>query len=187
VTDDEIIAAVRRAVDPARRTPPASVDVVVAAERQIGFRMPTVLRRLYLEVGNGGFGPYGGVVGVGESTRGDGDIVSTYASFCSHPNGSHPAGVVPILDWGCAVWSLVDFRDPSGPMWGWEPNASCLDHALFPQGIPLAVWLDPRRPARQPYPSFDYACDCGDWWEDAERAVEVEQPPQLSKDQLTLW
>lgn len=184
---DEVIAAVRRAADPARLAPPASVDAVVAAEQRIGFRMPTVLRRLYLEVGNGGFGPYIGVLGVGDNgVRGDdGDIVSEYASFSSDPNHSHPAGVVPILDWGCAIWSLVDFRDPSGPMWGWDPNGSCLDHALFPQGIPLAVWLDPQRPARQPHPPFGYACDCDDWWKGAQR--EVEQPPQPSRGQLPLW
>jgi hypothetical protein len=37
--------------------PPASVAEVDAAEATLGFAIPPLLRRLYTEVGNGGFGP----------------------------------------------------------------------------------------------------------------------------------
>jgi hypothetical protein len=36
---------------------PAPPDAVTEAEDVVGHRLPRVLRRLYLEVGNGGFGP----------------------------------------------------------------------------------------------------------------------------------
>src|SRR5512134_2461662 len=44
--------------------PPATLAPIEAAETAIGFRMPDLLRRLYLEIGNGGFGPGYGLVGV---------------------------------------------------------------------------------------------------------------------------
>ena len=46
---------------------PASVDAVEAAERRFGHAFPSLLRRLYLEVGNGGFGPGYGIIGLPES------------------------------------------------------------------------------------------------------------------------
>jgi hypothetical protein len=51
------------------------------------------------------------------------------------PTGRIPAGLVPIYDWGCTIWSLVDFRDPVGPMWC-NHQGEC-----WPQGINLAQWL----------------------------------------------
>ncbi|MEV6371357.1 hypothetical protein AB0L86_31195 [Micromonospora musae] len=57
MTEEEIIAAVRnRAVD---LPPPASPEAVSDAEKVIGYPLPRLLRRLYLEVANGGFGPQG--------------------------------------------------------------------------------------------------------------------------------
>jgi hypothetical protein len=49
--------------------------------------------------------------------------------------------MVQLLDWGCAIASVLDCRDPEGAMWGWDPNMCCLDHALFPQDITFASWL----------------------------------------------
>ncbi|WP_149038571.1 hypothetical protein [Kitasatospora sp. MBT63] len=46
-----------------------------------------------------------------------------------------PAGVVPLYDWGCTMWSMIDCRDPDGPMWS---NA---DGDCWPQGVNLAQWL----------------------------------------------
>lgn len=110
------------------------------AEQVIGYRLPPLLRRLYLEVANGGFGPRDGVLGVsGGAWVGDwADIVDVYTAFRSD---RHPAWLVWLFDWGCAIWSLVDCRDPAGPMWGWDPNGCCLDHGLFSQHMPLADWL----------------------------------------------
>ena len=42
----------------------ASEAQLVAAERRLGFALPPLLRRLYAEVANGGFGPGAGILGV---------------------------------------------------------------------------------------------------------------------------
>lgn len=102
--------------------------------------MPPLLRRLYLEIANGGFGPRAGVLGVpGEWDgiwRADwDDIVEVYLEFTSSPDYSLPLGLVWFFDWGCGIWTLVDFRDQDGMMWGWE------DGELFPLNLTLAEWI----------------------------------------------
>jgi hypothetical protein len=42
--------------------------------------------------------------------------------------------------------TLIDCRDPSGPLWGWDPNLwdpnlCCLEHALFPLDQSLGQML----------------------------------------------
>jgi hypothetical protein len=73
----------------------------------------------------------------------------------SIPN--HPPSVVPLLAWGCAIWSLVDYSTPEGRMWGWDPNQHCPDqgHALFSEDLTLAErlcggWTDGRTSRRRP-------------------------------------
>ncbi len=44
--------------------PPVPLAEVKAAERRLGFRLPELLKVLYTEVRNGGFGPYDGIVGL---------------------------------------------------------------------------------------------------------------------------
>ncbi len=145
MTEDELLARLRARLPesrswagPARLATPA---VIAEAEQVIGFPVPPLLRRIYLEVANGGFGPRDDVPGVGDDawTSEDMDIVAMYEETSGRPG--HPPGVVPVYDVGCAIMWLVDFRDPSGPMWGWDPHGCCLDHARAPQGLTLADWL----------------------------------------------
>lgn len=102
------------------------------AEDKIGFRFPRLLRALYLEIGNGGFGPGYGLRPLftlrrfgrdGEST--DYGVISLYldmyeasrASDIRDDDGSDnssarivpwPAMLLPIVEWGCAISSCVD-------------------------------------------------------------------------------
>src|SRR5689334_17689508 len=49
--------------------PPVSEDAVRSAEAQLGFALPEPLRSIYLQVGDGGFGPGCGIIGVGGGDR----------------------------------------------------------------------------------------------------------------------
>jgi len=66
------------------------------------------------------------------------DIVGVHKAFSGHPRDPSPAPkwLVWIFDWGCTIWSMVDCRDPAGPMWFNEEGE------IAPQGITLAEWLD---------------------------------------------
>ncbi|MER5338482.1 hypothetical protein [Micromonospora sp. NPDC002717] len=87
-------------------------------------------------------------------------LLVEYLRWRERPN--HAPSVVPLLAWGCAIWSLVDFGTPEGRMWGWDPNVRCLEHALFPEDFTLAErlcgWLD----GRDDFPEAPTPPDCPD-------------------------
>lgn len=127
---------------------PAPADAVAEAEDLIGCRLPPLLRRLYLEVGNGGFGPGYGMLGLRGGHRDD--IRRTALDLYREEHGtssSHwsflPAGLLPVCYWGCGIYSFTDCFRTEGAMWGWDPNPGPVDRqALFPQPFSLAGWLD---------------------------------------------
>lgn len=64
-----------------------------------------------------------------------------YHDFTTDPDHQLPPGIVPLMDRGCAMWALIDFRTADGQMWDWDPNLCCLPHALAPLEQSLAQWL----------------------------------------------
>ena len=124
-------------------------EAVEEAESVVGHRLPPLLRRLYLEVGNGGFGPGYGVLGLKGGHHDDlgRTGIDWYRQAHDHTPESHwsglPASLLPLCHWGCAIYSLIDCSDPDGPMWGWDPNPGPEGmQALFAQPLTLAQWLD---------------------------------------------
>lgn len=135
---------------------PASPAAVQEAEELVGHRLPLLLRRLYLEVGNGGFGPGYGILGL-RGGHGDDyqhtavDLYQRARSRAGSAWSSMPAGLLPLCHWGCGIYAFVDCADPQARMWAWDPNPAPDDDigkALFPQPISfrewLARWLDQR-------------------------------------------
>src|SRR5258708_6812995 len=118
---DGLIACIKaRVVDPLRVVdaaawvvpmptvrPPATEAEVNAAEAELGFSIPPLLRRLYTEVGNGGFGPNYGLEGVPTlpPTPGTADIVALYQQYSEplpeSPAHQWPYGLVPLISGGC--------------------------------------------------------------------------------------
>ncbi|MBK8028120.1 MAG: hypothetical protein IPK17_01155 [Chloroflexi bacterium] len=47
----------------AQMSTPPPLDEIAWAEEQIGFRLPALIREIWLQVGNGGFGPGYGITG----------------------------------------------------------------------------------------------------------------------------
>ena len=137
---DSIIEQVRRrALDRGTRTdqadvvrtdlhPPATPDALAAAENAIGRPLPTFLRDLYLMVGNGGFGPGYGVMGVQGGFRDDvgHTSVDLHEMFVSEdpddPSWRWPAELVPICHFGCAIYACVDCSTSTGRVFVWDPN-----------------------------------------------------------------
>ena len=98
------------------------------AEVALGFPIPAQLRRVYSEVGNGGFGPGHGFYGLDRGTNDfpDESVVYLYILFRKgdpeDPTFSWPHMLLPILDWGCAIRSCVDCSTPSLPIMRHDPN-----------------------------------------------------------------
>ena len=46
-----------------------------------------------------------------------------------------PLGMIFLMNWGCAIWSVLDCTEPGGVMWGW------LEGTLRCQDMSLVDWL----------------------------------------------
>ncbi|MGX5185991.1 SMI1/KNR4 family protein [Streptomyces avermitilis] len=133
--DEAIVETVRGIAGAGSLPAPATPEAVVQAEKMIGFPLPPLLRRLYLG-GKRGLRPGRGFLGVrGGASQGDWNDLAEIYQDGPDPSGQLPAGLVPVHDWGCTIWSLVDFRDPAGPMWCTHEGQH------WHQGINLAEWL----------------------------------------------
>ena len=148
MTDDLLIAALCERVRIGPRTSggeadefdvraPASPERVAAAESQLGFQLPPLLRRLYLEVADGGFGPGFGMFPVGEHRAAGSEetIVEVHARLATDP--AWPGRLLPICDWGCANWSCLDCRSKRGPI-----VTLAGEQGFFNTGHDLRSWLE---------------------------------------------
>src|SRR4051812_41777340 len=93
---------------------PVGPEAAAAAEARLGFPLPDLLRRLYTEVGNGGFGPWFGLLPLSADSLGqhppaeaEFDLVGDYLRLvrlrAGDPQG-WPAGLVPAFYCGCTVF-----------------------------------------------------------------------------------
>lgn len=131
--------------------PPLDEHQIAAAERQLGFRLPEPMRRLYTEVCNGGIGPGYGIVGLVGGARVDPDDepIQLYNTFRTadprDPSWSWPEFLLPISNWGCGIRSCVDCSHPEAPVVRLDPNP--IDEggdwakAFVPERPSLEGWL----------------------------------------------
>jgi len=123
---------------------PATPAAVDRAESLVGGPLPPVLKRLYLEVANGGFGPGHGVLGL-DGGYAD-DLKRTAIGILGERDDGiwpgMPRDLLPVCHWGCAIYSFV--HCPSGQMIGWDPNPTEPedDVPYFEQEYTIETWLE---------------------------------------------
>jgi hypothetical protein len=141
---------------------PVTLEQVAEAEQRLGFSLPTLLRQMYLEVGNGGFGPGYGLFSL---TASDGNsiahsIVGDYTTLRQMQTAPHwPIGLIPICEWGCGISSYLDCTRPEVPVVRLDPNmvkgnvaksvpagmhydrANQLKDACWVEAVSLEEWL----------------------------------------------
>jgi hypothetical protein len=157
--DDALLAKAgdigRRMSTPATRPlpEPATPEALDAAEARLGVELPPLLRRLYLEVANGGFGPGSGIVGVrGGWTTDRGRSIEDLSeemgdSATENARWVWPAGLLPLVDYG--TFGCVDAATAEGRIVDWDPDEldrrgpdggwSRSFHEVAPS---LAAWLE---------------------------------------------
>ena len=123
MNEDQLIEAIReRAARPELRndfahlftaelSAPATTAAVDEAERAIGYALHPFHRRLLTEVGNGGFGPGYGLIGLPGGAPGvDGHFLVEFSRLLLLEPGasSLPGPIVVLCDWGCGVWACID-------------------------------------------------------------------------------
>ncbi|MGB3315361.1 MAG: SMI1/KNR4 family protein [Albidovulum sp.] len=121
-----------------------------AVEHRLGFRLPDLLVQLYVEVGNGGFGPGYGLMGLGEGGFTD-DLSQTaddlYRFWRSEEAKRDrcfwPKGVLPVSPLGCAMYACIGTKLDEVLIW--EPNLwnkrNSVKSAIFRTSMTLADWL----------------------------------------------
>jgi hypothetical protein len=156
---------------PPKPLPPVSTTALQSAERAIGFKLPGLVGALYLKVGNGGFGPEYGIVGIKGGAKLDGcTLESCYQNMLKLKKENSvwrwPEHLLPLANCGCGMWSCVDCDYQRLPMIIWDPNN--LDEELegsdaqlnwgnsfWDQGRSAKRWLDEWLAAKpQPEPKW---------------------------------
>jgi hypothetical protein len=138
MTDDDLLAnlvKLRRPIlrprvkvgFPQQMAAPASEDDLVRTEQLLGFAIPPLLRRLYKEVANGGFGPGYGLTGA-EGGKADAIGYSIGGAYRLRreidPSASSwrwPEHLVPLVSWGEGAFSCGDFSKPGCPLYVFDP------------------------------------------------------------------
>ncbi|MBY8874236.1 hypothetical protein K7640_20615 [Micromonospora sp. PLK6-60] len=128
-------ALARGWLDPLPPLTPAPRAAVEEAEAAAGVALPPLLRRLYLELGNGGFGPGVGLIGLRGGHGNPAGVLPAPAD-----PGEGPRIPLSLCDWGCGVTSLLDLAD--GQVWGVDPNPAPKGVSpLFGQRMDVAEWF----------------------------------------------
>lgn len=101
-----------------RIAPTVSPGQLAAAETSLGFALPSLLRQIYLQVGNGGFGPGYGLIGLEE-------LLQVYNEMRQLPGW--PERMVPLCTWGCGIYSCLDCSLSAGPIYVYSPDTHVLE------------------------------------------------------------
>ena len=133
-----------------RHNRPLSLEDYDRIEKNLDFRLPILVKRLFTELTNGGFGPQSAILPLEE-------IVEIYADFRNPQDLSLEwrAGMIPFCDWGCMILTVIDVSDECDDpvVFRYEPNMSEKDTydylhgcafrgvGLFPECGSLSVWL----------------------------------------------
>jgi hypothetical protein len=109
-----------------------TAEEIAEAESQLGFRLPSFLRRTFEEVNDGRVGPGYGLLPLFAKT--EKTMVEVYKRLSAAPDWS--PGLLPICEWGCAVWSCLDCRTNNGAI-----VTLVEEQGFFDKGGDLQSWL----------------------------------------------
>lgn len=145
-------------IHPRKPVRPVAAKALQVAELAMGFRLPEQLRAIYLEVGNGGFGPEYGIVGTKGGAKLDGCTLETcYQNMVKLEKKNSvwrwPQRLLPVANYGCGMWSCVDGAYEKLPMILWDPNNLDADldgadarlnwaNSFWDQGLSFTAWLE---------------------------------------------
>lgn len=129
---EEMMARLKaRAQDPARAVDegrgragaPATAAEMAEAEGALKFALPGLLREVYEQVGNGGWGPGGGLPPLA-------DLANAYRARRQDNGGlSWPAALLPVCDWGGGMASCLDCTGEAVRVVRVDPNMPKADAA----------------------------------------------------------
>ncbi|MCH8134314.1 MAG: SMI1/KNR4 family protein [Myxococcales bacterium] len=157
---DDLVALIRQRLsstrldDPTSRRrafEPASAQAIAEAEQSLDFALPPVLKQVLLEVGNGGFGPGHGLLGVrgGATDEHGNSMLDLYdglsATNPDDPGWRWPERLVPLCPWGDSTYSCIDCSVPEGQLVTYDANGyqpgTDLERLFTAQDLAVDAWL----------------------------------------------
>jgi hypothetical protein len=143
--------------------PPAMLAEFARAEQEMGMALPHLMRRLYCEVGNGGWGPGYGFYPLHRKDDKSWGLVECYLDSCSEtqadideyfPDSEEdadkdkpflwPKQCVQVVDWGCNMYSTIDIALAECPVYFQDHNQFYGRWAITADSLHewLTSWLD---------------------------------------------
>jgi hypothetical protein len=123
---------------------PASADAIRACEQSLGFPLPSLLKAMYLNVGNGWSAPGYGFIGVaGGRPSNLGDLATTYQEVrrgADYLKIDWPHALLPFCEWGCNVFSCVDCGNDTALVHRSEECTAYVEGYTLADF--LAMWVD---------------------------------------------
>lgn len=143
-------------IHPRKPVLPTTVKELQVVEKDLGFDLPDLLKAIYSQVGNGGFGPQYGIVGI-KCAPGPITLEACYRKMMKLDKENAiwrwPQHLLPLADFGCGMWCCIDCNSQRHPLFLWDPND--LDEGLsgaearlnwgsafWDQGLTLRTWLE---------------------------------------------
>jgi len=133
---------------PIRPRPPVSQKQLAQAEAKIGFPLPPLVRDIYTQVGDGGFGPGYGFIQLGHLVVRRQNINAV--EECPDEEEDYeplewPDQFVDLVGWGCLYYSGILCDEPSCPVLFFNCDrageGSTLEDYLIPEAESLEEWL----------------------------------------------
>ncbi len=137
--EDDLIDAVKIRSSTQSLPVPVTEQQMRRAERRMGFRLPSLLRRLYMEVSNGEFGPGFLPLIFKGGYRAQYWPRSVVAGYCEMRNSppfrdvfadeeeplvGWPEKLLLTCDWGCSIFVCIDCSQPELPVFREDCNFS---------------------------------------------------------------
>ncbi|SPF80511.1 SMI1/KNR4 family protein [Pseudoprimorskyibacter insulae] len=147
--------------------PPATPAALDHAEASIGHPLPPLLRQIYVQIANGGFGPGYGLLGLTDGATDDrgntADQLYTAFRTAPAPNGAWPDGLVPLCHFGGGIYHCLHL--PTTRMAYWDPTlwdeSAPMTTAIFDLGQVfrdwLTAWAEARSTWADPAPTRPFA------------------------------
>jgi hypothetical protein len=117
--------------------PPIELADIEVSENRLRVELPLLLKQIYIEIGNGGFGPGYGLLGIRAELGDDRyyeaiDDAYEYMTDTAKDRGfdKWPAKIIPICNWGCDIYSFLDCSRPEYPVVVFNPDTHVVDNPL---------------------------------------------------------